>query len=443
MNQTIIKNGLLVGPDSVKSGDLAFKDGKIIAIGVLNLGSEAGFRIIDAKGKYVIPGGFDPHVHLALPTPAGNSTDDFRSGSRAALAGGTTYFMDFVTPKKGESLREALHLRRAEAKGSLTGYGLHMGMSEWNEKIANEIVPCIEKEGIRSFKAYLAYRETIGIGYRELQELMQAVGPAGGLVMVHCEDGEWIGALQQTFLSQGKTAPFYHALSRPPETEVTAIQEVIRLSAQTNCPVYIVHTSTRSGADAIAAAKQKGIQVFGETCTQYLLLNNSVYDEKRGNRELLPYIISPPLRSPDDQQRLWEGLADGTFDVVSTDHCPFHLYGQKDTGINDFTKIPNGAGGIEHRPALLYTYGVLTDKISLSQWVQLISTRPAEIFGLGDKKGKLLPGYDADVVVWDPEYQGSITVKNQVQNCDSNIYEGFGIRGKAQVSIVNGEIVSQ
>ncbi len=441
MNTIIIKNGILVGPDSVRSGDLAIQDGKIIPPGEWNIESEKEFRIIDAKGKYVLPGGFDPHVHLALPTPAGNSSDDFRSGSRAALAGGTTYFMDFVTPRKGQSLMEALNLRRAEAKESLTGFGLHMGISEWNPKIAAEIIPCIEKEGIRSFKAYLAYRETIGIGYKELRELMQIVGPGGGLVMVHCEEGNLISRLQQVFLTEGKTGAYYHALSRPPEAEITAIQEVIHLSEQTGCPVYIVHTSTRGGADAIAAAKRKGIEIFGETCTQYLLLNDRVYDETHENREVLPFIISPPLRTPDDQQRLWEGLADGTFDVVSTDHCPFHLKGQKDIGINDFTKIPNGAGGIEHRPALLYTYGVLTHKISLSQWVNLISTRPAEIFGSGGQKGKLLPGFDADIVIWDPEYKGNITVQNHVQNCDSDIYDGFAVRGKAHMVLLNGKIV--
>ena len=441
MENIIIKNGKLVDSEITAVSDLAIQDGKIIEIGNLNLNLFSGFRVLDATGKYIFPGGFDPHVHLALPTPAGNSCDDFRSGSQAAIAGGTTFFMDFVTPHRGQSLREALSLRRNEAGQSLAGWGLHMGISEWNPKIAAEIIPCMEEEGIRSFKAYLAYRETIGIGYKDLQELMQIVGPAGGLVMVHCEDGEKISRLQHEFLREGKTKAFYHAFTHPPEAEIRSIIQVIELSARTNCPVYIVHTSTWQGADMIAAAKKNGILVFGETCPHYLLLDDAVYSEKLDNLKVMPYVVSPPIRGKSDQQRLWKGLSDGTFDVVATDHCPFNLFGQKDQGMDDFTKIPNGAGSIEHRLGLLYTYGVLIGKITINQFVSLVSTRPAEIFGLGHRKGKLLPGYDADIVIWDPDFLSTISVKNHLQNCDSEIYEGFPIQGHPHTVILNGQIV--
>jgi dihydropyrimidinase len=346
--------------------------------------------------------------------------------------------MDFVTPRRGQSLMEALRLRRNEAKESLAGCGLHMGISEWNPKIAAEILPCIENEGITSFKTYLAYHESIGIGYDELKEVMQVVGPAGGLVMVHCEDGEMISRLQAAFLRDGKTRAFYHALSRPADAEARAVEKVIELSARANCPVYIVHTSTREGSDMISNAKKSGIRVFGETCPHYLLLDDSVYDATLGDMTVMPFILSPPIRGKDDQQRLWDGLTDGTFDVVATDHCPFNLHGQKDRGMLDFTKIPNGAGSIEHRLGLLYTYGVLANRISINQFVSMVSTRPAEIFGLGHRKGKLLPGYDADVVIWDPDFEGRIGVGTAPLRCDSDIYDGFYIRGRPDTVIMQG-----
>ena len=439
----LILNGTLVSASSTMQEDIALSNGRLEAIGILDPDQFQGYEIIDAAGKFVFPGGIDPHVHFLLPTPAGSSSDDFRSGSIAALAGGTTSFIDFVTPHRGQSLLDALYQRRSEAASSLTGYHLHMGISEWNPEIAAEIIPCIVKEGIRSFKTYLAYQESIGISFSDLQQVMEIVGPAGGLVMVHCEDGEMIRRLQQEFIREGKTRAIYHALSHPPEAEILAVNKVIGLSAKTKCPVYIVHTSTHQVAEAIRHAKKEGLPVFGETCPQYLLLNDSVYDINSDNLSALPYVISPPLRKPNDQEYLWKGLSDGTFDTVATDHCPFNLFGQKDLGNHDFTKIPNGAGGIEHRLTLLYTYGVLSGKININQFVSLVSTRPAEIFGMDDHKGKLDPGYDADIVIWDPEYQGIISSETHFQHCDSDIYEGFSIHGRPEIVILGGKIVIQ
>ena len=234
----------------------------------------------------------------------------------------------------------------------------------------------------------------------------------------------------------------YHALSHPPEAELLAIEKVIELSGATNCPVYIVHTSTRRGADAIAAAKKNGIRVFGETCPHYLLLDDSVYNETLDNIRVMPYVVSPPIRGKSDQQRLWSGLSDGTFDVVATDHCPFNLAGQKDRGKDDFTKIPNGAGGVEHRLSLLYTYGVLTGKITLNRLVDLVSACPARIFGYGHQKGNLLPGYDADIVIWDPDFESVLSARTHFQQCNSEIYEGFRVRGRAEILILGGNPVS-
>lgn len=440
MKSTLIINGTVISAASSLKENLAIDNGKITAKGQLKPNHYPEYEIIDATGKLVFPGGIDPHVHFALPTPAGPSSDNFASGSRAAVVGGTTSFIDFVTPHRGQSLLEALMLRRTEAAASSLDFRLHMGISEWNASIASDVIRCIEKEGIVSFKAYLTYRESIGISFSELQQVMEVVGSSGGIMLVHCEDGEMISRLQHEFLLKGKTHAYYHALSHPPEAEIRAVEKVIELCGRTGCPVYIVHTSTRKAAEAIAAAKKSGLPVFAETCAHYLLLDDAVYNERLDNLRVLPYVISPPLRTFADQEYLWKGLADGTFDTVATDHCPFNLYGQKDQGIHDFTKIPNGAGSIEHRLSLLYTYGVLTNKITINQFVSLVSARPAEIFGMAGHKGRLDVGYDADIVIWDPEVRRTISVKNHFQHCDSDIYEGFSTQGRPETVIVKGEV---
>ena len=440
MKPILIKNGTLITAMSSCKGDIAVSDGKITKTGTLDPKDFPDHQVIDAMGKLIFPGGIDPHVHLALPTPAGPSSDDFFSGSRAAIAGGTTSFIDFVTPGRGQSLTEALVLRKQEASSSLLDYSLHMGISEWTKQTPSEIHHIIEKEGISSFKTYLAYRESIGIDYSALKQVMEIVGPQGGIVLIHCEDGEMISRLQHEFIAAGKTGPQYHAESHPAEAEIRAVENVIELSARTNCPVYIVHTSTGKAKEAITEAKKSGLKIFAETCPQYLVLDDSVYFSDPDARKVLPFIISPPIRKKADQMELWKGLSDGTFDTVATDHCPFNLSGQKDRGINNFTKIPNGAGGIEHRLSLLYTYGVLTKRITLQEFVSLTSTRPAEIFGWGNRKGKLEAGFDADIVIWDPDHKDVISVNNHFQNCDSDIYEGLPIQGKPAIVMINGKI---
>ena len=428
----LIINGTVVNADESMQADVAISGGKIEAVGRMNPADFPDFKVIEAEGRYLIPGGIDPHVHFALPTPAGCSSDDFVTGSKAALAGGTTSVIDFVTPERGQSLPEALELRRTEARESLCGWKLHMGISEWNKRVSEEVRRCIRYEGITSFKAYLAYRDTIGISMDELEQLMRVAGPEGGTVLVHCEDGEMISRLQKQYIASGKTRAAFHALSRPVAAEVNAIRKVIDLSEKTGCPVYIVHVSTGEGAGAIREAKEKGLKVFGETCIQYLILNNSVYDASLPDRQVLPYVISPPLRPEPERLKLWDELSRGAFDTVSTDHCPFNLHGQKDRGINDFTKIPGGAGGIEFRLSLLFTFGVLEKKISLNQFVSLTSHRAAAIFGWGDTKGKIAAGFDADLVIWNPDKEWMISAKEQYQRCDSNIYEGIKVKGLAE-----------
>lgn len=438
MAQLILANGTLVTSEASLNVDIAVDKGGIIAIGE-HLSSEfPGYQIIDATGKQIFPGGIDPHVHFALPTPAGPSCDDFRSGSRAAVAGGTTYFIDFVTPEHGQSLKNALMLRQEDAKQSLLESGLHMGITWYDETIPDQMRRCVQEAGIKSFKAYLAYKGSIGIEYSALEKVMETAANLGAIVLVHCEEGDQILKNQQEFLKQDKTAPLYHALSRPVETEAESVRKVVDLCRKTGCRTYIVHTSAAKSLEYIRQGKKEGLALYCETCPQYLLLDESVYHKPV--TESLKYVISPPIRSKADQEALWLALQDGTVDVISTDHCPFNTFGQKDQGIHDFTKIPNGAGGVQHRLALLYTHGVLTGRISLQQFVSLTSTNAAKIFGLYPRKGEIAIGSDADLVIWDPESKSVISAKTNVQTCDGDIFEGIGVRGNAWKVLIKGEL---
>jgi len=439
MSQLLIINGKIINSDSSLNSDIAVSEGVITEVGHLNPSAFPGYQIIDARGKYIFPGGIDPHVHLELPTTAGPSCDDFLSGSKAAIAGGTTFLVDFVTPSRGQSLMKALAFRLKESNKCLVDYTLHMGITWFDETIPEQMEWCVNEVGIKSFKAYLAYKGSIGIEYWELEQVMKKAASLNAIVLVHCEEGDVILQNQKSFISKGNTEPLYHALSRPVESESESVRKVIDLCRKTGCKTYIVHTSTTKSLEYIREAKKEGLPLFCETCPQYLLLDESVYSKPLPDS--LKYVISPPIRSKRDQASLWKALADGTVDVISTDHCPFNTKGQKDVGINDFTKIPNGAGGIENRLALLYTYGVLTKKITLQQFVGLTSTNVARIFELYPQKGAVEVGSDADLVIWNPEVKSVISVKSQIQQCDSNIYEGLTIQGKAETIVRNSEIL--
>ncbi len=441
MNQLLIINGTTINSDSTFNSDIAVSKGVIAEIGHLTPNDFPEYKIIDAKGKYIFPGGIDPHVHLQLPTPAGPSCDDFLSGSLAAIGGGTTYLVDFVTPSHGQSLKEALSLRLKESEKSQLDCALHMGITWFDETIPEQMEWCVKEAGIKSFKAYLAYKGSIGIEYRELEQVMKKAAALNAVVLVHCEEGDVILQNQKKFIIEGKTAPLYHALSRPAEVESESVRKVIDLCRKTGCKTYIVHTSTAKSIEYIRAAKKEGLPIYCETCPQYLLLDESVY--LKPIPDSLKYVISPPIHSKLDQEALWEALDDGTVDVISTDHCPFNTFGQKDIGIHDFTKIPNGAGGIENRLALLYTYGVLTKRISLQQFVGLTSTHAARIFGLYPQKGVIKVSSDADLLIWNPDAESVISVETQLQKCDSNIYEGMIINGKTEYALNKGEVVRE
>jgi len=433
----LISNGTIVTATQTTFSDILIQEGKITAIGKA-LDVPENTRIIVAKGMLVFPGAIDAHVHLDLPTPAGPSSDNFESGSIAALFGGTTSIIDFVTPQRDETLISAFEKRLKEAEKCKIDHSFHMSITSWNKETAKEMEVCVKQFGITSFKTYMAYKGVIGIEENELLEVMKTASKLNALVTVHCEMGDEIIRLQKKFLSEGKTSPVFHALSRPSAVEAESVKHVVALAKKAGCPVYIVHTSTKESLEIIEKAQGEGQKVFSETCPQYLLLDDSVYQLPLP--ESLKYVISPPIRKKEDQEALWGGLKRESIQVVATDHCPFNLKGQKDKGINDFTKIPNGAGGIEHRLALLYTFGVLENRISINQFVEMNSTNPAKIFGLYPRKGDIAVGSDADIVIWNPETENIISAKTQHQHCDSNIFEGFTTKGSAEYVIAKGQV---
>lgn len=425
MDSTLIKNCTIINPDSTFGADVFIRNyivETIAAPGTLDVNA---VKTIDGTGQYLIPAGVDPHVHLSLPTPAGPSCDDFEIGGAAALTGGTGAMVDFVTPARGESLIEALENRIDETIRSLIPVKLHVGITWWSPDVAAEVQKCIEEYDIKSFKVYLAYRNTIGLSYEELKDVMRCIKYHDAIVAVHAEEGDRIQEMQDQFVIDGKLEPKYHALSRPADTEYNAVKKVIDLVRETGCKTYLVHLSTAESVQLVREAKKEGLPVFAETCPQYLLLDESVYYQYA--HRVFPYIISPPIRGEADRDELWKGLADGTIDCVSTDHCPFTLR-QKMTGRHDFTKIPNGAGGLRYRMGLLFTYGVMQNRISLQQWVQLTSTNAARLFGFDDF-GFVKEGINCQLMLWKPDFKDIISFKDSFTNADISIYNDFEMFG--------------
>jgi len=436
--EILIKNGLIVNHNESRHADVRLLGETIAEIGQnLNPINEST-TIIDATNLYVFPGGIDPHVHMHLPFGQGFSSDDFISGSRAAMFGGTTTLFDFVTPHKNQSLSEALQMRKAEAAGCFTDFSFHVSPVDWHDGIVNELETCKNTYGITSFKVYMAYKDSIGLDDNILLKVMQEIGRLGGMVMVHAEMGDDIEVLRNQLVASGKTSPAFHPLSRPATLETAAVKRILDLSKSTGCPVYIVHLSAKSSLETAVEARKKGVRVWIETCPQYLLLDDTKYE---GNfNQTAAYVMSPPLRTKDDNSVLWQGLATGEIQTVGTDHCPFTLE-QKNLGRQDFRLIPNGAGGVEHRLSLLFSEGVLKNRISLEQFVGLTSTHAAKIFGLYPSKGMLTKGADADIIIWDPTKKQTISTHTHHQNCDLNIYEGTETTGAPEIVIKSGEIV--
>ncbi|MCX6558810.1 MAG: dihydropyrimidinase [Candidatus Aminicenantes bacterium] len=438
MPRILIRGGTIVSEGRVFQGDILIAEERIVAVEKKIQATERLDRLIDAAGCEIFPGGVDPHVHMELQTPAGISSDDFASGSRAALAGGTTTILDFVTPGRGEPLPAALAARKAAAQKSLCDYGLHMSVTSLRRETADELALC-RRQGIVSLKTYLAYKETIGLEDGDFLAVLDLARQLGMLVMVHAESGDMVAYLQKKFLAQGKTAVQFHPRSRPAELEGDAVQRAILMARLAGAPLYIVHISSRQGVEALAAARKAGQVVIGETCPQYLLLDENRYHQ--GDAGSAAYVMTPPLRGPEHQAALWEALATGIIQTLATDHCPFLLADKNRLAAVDFTRVPSGCGGCEYRLPLLYTFGVRSGKISLARFVELVSARPAKIFGLYPRKGVIRPGSDADLVIWDPEVKSTISAARQWQHCDHTVYQGLELQGGPRLVFGRGRAV--
>ncbi len=438
MESLLIKNGEIITSTDRYVSDIYVEDGTIKAIGKNLEKPHATTRVIDAHGHFIFPGAIDAHVHMELPFMGEVSADDFETGTAAGVAGGTTTIIDFVIPARNQSLLDGLSAWKEKAKKSVADYAFHMAVTWFGDKTAKEMEHCVREEGITSFKTFMAYRGAIGVDDTEMIGVMETAQKLNALVTAHCENGEMVVALQNKLYGEGKVAPMYHAQSRPAPLEGEATGRAIMLARMTGVPLYIVHVTAKEAVEEIERARARGQVVFGETCPQYLLLDDKVYEKP--NFEGAAYVMSPPIRPLGHQDVLWNALKAGIIHTVATDHCPFHQKGQKELGKDDFRKIPNGAAGIQNRLSLMYTYGVLEGKIDLHQFVDLNCTRPAKLFGMYPRKGSVVVGADADLVIWDPNIEGVISAKTHLHKCDRNIFEGFKTKGGASIVVANGKV---
>lgn len=431
----LIKNGRVVTASESYIADVYTEDEKIVAIGK-DLKYTAD-TIIDATNKLVFPGGIDPHVHLDMPFMGTHSSDDYETGTRAALHGGTTMIIDFILQTQGDTLHNALKTWQGKSKGKAIGdYSYHMAVTDFNDDVAKEVVQMIEEEGIISFKTFMAYKGALMIDDGQMVQLMKVVKKHGGLVTVHATNGDMIDSLIAKNRAEGNLSPLYHYLSQPEVTEAEASARFADMLHYTDCPGYIVHMTCEGALNAVRKATQRNQKVFVETCTQYLVLDASLYEN---DFEGAKWVMSPPLREKKDQVALWSGINQGLVQVVGTDHCPF-LWEQKLMGKDDFSKIPNGHPAIEHRMELLFSEGVNKGKISLTKYVEVSSTNAAKIFGMYPRKGTIAIGSDADIVIFNPKKEHTISVKTHHMNCDYSAYEGMKITGKTETVILRGKV---
>ncbi|SDC43226.1 dihydropyrimidinase [Actinokineospora iranica] len=435
--RTLIRDGTVVNATGRAVADVLVDGETIAAVTAPGLFTEAE-KVIDASGKYVIPGGIDAHTHMEMPFGGTSSSDTFATGTTAAAWGGTTTIIDFAVQAKGTSLLTTLDKWHEKADGRCAvDYGFHMIISEVDDNSLKEMRPCIDA-GVNSFKMFMAYPGVFYSTDGEILRAMQRAAETGSMIMMHAENGIAIDQLVAQALAAGRTDPVHHGLTRPPELEGEATARAIALAKVTGAPLYIVHLSARHALAAVAEARNTGQNVFAETCPQYLYL--SIEDMAKPGFEGAKYVASPPLRSKDHQADLWRGLRTNDLSVVSTDHCPFCFKDQKELGRDDFSKIPNGMPGVEHRMDLLHQ-GVVAGEISLERWVEISSTTPARMFGLHGRKGAVTAGADADIVVYDPAAKQTISALTHHMNVDYSAYEGMEITGKVDTVLSRGTVV--
>jgi dihydropyrimidinase len=431
----LIKNGTVVTVGEIADADVYIEGEKVIAVGKA-LPYKAD-EVIDADGMLVMPGGIDPHVHLDMPFMGTFSSDNYTSGTSAALFGGTTMVIDFVLQTQGKSLHHALEEWKSRSdNNALCDYSFHMAVTDFNDQTKEEISEMINKEGITSFKTFMAYKGALMIDDRQMVGLMNEVKHQGGMVTVHATNGDMIDYLIARHRTEGKLSPLYHYLSQPEITESEASGRFADMAFHTGVPAYIVHMTCEGALNQVRRAEKRNQRVYAETCIQYLLLDASLYEK---DFESAKWVMSPPLREKKDQAALWGGINQGSIQIVATDHCPFK-WDQKLMGKNDFSKIPNGHPAIEHRMELLFSEGVNKGKITLNKFVELTSTNAAKIFGMYPEKGCIAPGSDADIVILDPNEEHTLSSSTHHMNVDYSAYEGWKLKGKTKKVIMRGQL---
>ena len=436
----VIKGGTVVTADLTYEADVRIEDGKIIEIGP-NL---SGDEVLDATGCYIMPGGIDPHTHLEMPFMGTYSSDDFESGTRAALAGGTTMVVDFALPNPGESLLDALKRWDNKSTRANCDYSFHMAVTWWGEQVFDDMQAVVGR-GINTFKHFLAYKGALMVNDDELYASFTRCAELGATPLVHAENGDVVAELTAQLLAEGNTGPEAHAYSRPPQVEGEATNRAIMIADMAGAPLYVVHTSCEEAHEAIRRARMQGKRVWGEPLIQHLTLDESEYFNKDWDHAARR-VMSPPFRNKQHQDSLWAGLQSGSLSVVATDHCAFTTE-QKRSGVGDFSKIPNGTGGLEDRMPMLWTNGVGTGRLTMNEFVAVTSTNIAKILNCYPKKGAILVGADADIVVWDPDKEKTITASAQQSSIDYNVFEGKQVKGlprftltRGQVAVYDGEI---
>ena len=436
----LIKNGRIITAVDDYMGDVFIENETITHIGK-SLDMEAD-EILDASGKYLFPGGLDPHTHLDMPFGGTVSADDFETGTRAAAHGGTTTLIDFAIQTKGQSTLEALDTWHAKADGKTAiDYGFHMIVTDLEDNRVHEM-KMLADEGVTSYKLFMAYPGVLYVDDGTIYRAMRKAGENGTVVCMHAENGIVIDEIVKQALAEGKTEPKYHALTRPTRMEAEGVHRAISIAEVANVPVYIVHLSSSDALEQVMLARNRGVHAFAETCPQYLFLDHSYYEQE--GFEGAKYVMTPALREKWNQEELWKGLRFGDLQSISTDHCPFCFKDQKTLGIDDFSKIPNGGPGVENRMSLVFNGGVNSGRISLNKFVELTSTAAAKTFGLFPKKGTIAVNSDADIVIFDPNRKETISVDNSCTHhmrVDYNAYEGFEVTGFTETVLSRGKII--
>jgi dihydropyrimidinase len=434
----LIKGGRVVTAADDYVADVYIEDETVTLIGE-SLDVEAD-KVIDAAGRYVLPGLVDPHTHLDMPWRGETTIDDFESGQTAAAFGGTTTHVDFCIQARGQSFGEALEIWHGKREGkTLIDNGFHIAVTDLREGGTLEELARLPEQGVTSYKLFMAYKDSLMVDDETLFRTMQVAADTGALVMVHAENGDAIEVLVAEALRRGDTDPIYHALSRPPELEGEATNRAIQLARVAGSPLYVVHVSCAESIEPIAIAREKGWDVWGETCTQYFFIDQSYLE--RPNFEGAKYVYTPPPRPKENQEPLWNAVRTDVLSAISTDHCGYLFKGQKDHGRNDFSQIPNGGPGLENRLHMIHEFGVRAGRITLNRMVELLATNPAKLFGLYPRKGTLAVGSDADVVVFDPEKRVTISASTHHSRVDYNLFEGTEVRGAPEVVLLRGQVL--